>query len=246
MTRSGVGSTETSESAGAGSAGAAAGRTAFYALEPGGWRDYWTLLHPPYTLWHLSYVAIGAGLAPHFALDRLAWALLAFFLAMGVAAHALDELRGRPLATRIPAAVLVGLASLSLAGAAAIGLGAALAWGLGLLAFVPVGVFLVVAYNLELLRGRVHSDRWFALAWGAFPVLTGYFVEAQTLRPEAVLAAMFATLLSLAQRVLSTPARAARRAGGAAELAHAPEAALRLLWPATVALAAALVVYRSG
>ena len=35
-------------------------RSAFYALEPGGWRDYVTLLHPPYTLWHLSYVAIGA------------------------------------------------------------------------------------------------------------------------------------------------------------------------------------------
>ncbi len=37
---------------------------AFYALAPGGWRDYWTLLHPPYTVWHLSYVVIGASLAP--------------------------------------------------------------------------------------------------------------------------------------------------------------------------------------
>ena len=37
-------------------------RPAFYALAPGGWRDYVTLLHPPYTLWHLSYVAIGAAL----------------------------------------------------------------------------------------------------------------------------------------------------------------------------------------
>ena len=30
---------------------------------PGGWRDYWTLLHPPYTMWHLSYVVMGASLA---------------------------------------------------------------------------------------------------------------------------------------------------------------------------------------
>jgi len=246
VTRSGVGSTEPPGSAGGRSTGAGAGRAAFYALEPGGWRDYWTLLHPPYTLWHLSYVAIGAALAPRFALDRLAWALLAFALALGVAAHALDELRGRPLGTRIPARVLVGLAVVSLAGAAAIGVGAAVAWGLGLLLFVPVGAFLVVAYNLELFGGRFHGDRWFALSWGAFPALTGYFVEAQTLRPEAVLVAAFATLLSLAQRVLSTPARAARRGAGAAEVARAPEAALRLLWPATVALAAALVVYRSG
>ena len=39
-------------------------RPAFYALQPGGWRDYVTLLHPPYTAWHLSYVAIGAATAP--------------------------------------------------------------------------------------------------------------------------------------------------------------------------------------
>ena len=63
----------------------------------GGWRDYVTLLHPPYTLWHLSYVAVGAALAPRFHLDRMLWAMAAFFLAMGVAAHALDELQ-RPAA----------------------------------------------------------------------------------------------------------------------------------------------------
>ena len=85
-------------------------RPAFYALRQGGLRDYVTLLHPPYTAWHLSYVAIGAALAPHFHLNRLLWALFAFFLAMGVAAHALDELHGRPLRTRVPSRVLVGLA----------------------------------------------------------------------------------------------------------------------------------------
>ncbi len=26
---------------------------AFYAAGTGGWRDWWTLLHPPYTAWHL-------------------------------------------------------------------------------------------------------------------------------------------------------------------------------------------------
>ena len=44
--------------------GAGPERPAFYALAPGGWRDWWTLLHPPYTAWHLSYVVIGASLAP--------------------------------------------------------------------------------------------------------------------------------------------------------------------------------------
>jgi hypothetical protein len=236
-------------------------RPAFYALTPGGWRDYVTLLHPPYTLWHLSYAAIGAGLAPDFSGRRLAAALAAFFLAMGVGAHALDELRGRPLQTRIPTPVLVTLAAASIAGAVAIGIASALAWTLWLLPFVAFGSFIVVAYNVELFGGLFHNSLWFALAWGAFPLLTGYFVVAEEVRLEAVLAAAFAALLSHAQRVLSTPVRFARRRvravtgtiellDGSREpvtaetLLRTPERALQILAAATVALGAALVVLR--
>ena len=129
-------------------------RPAFYALRRGGWRDYVTLLHAPYTLWNLAYVALGAGLAPQFHLDRMLWAMAAFFLALGVAAHALDELNGRPLQTRIPSPVLVGLAVVGLGGAVAIGIGAAVAWGYGLLVFVATGGIAVPVYNLELFGGR--------------------------------------------------------------------------------------------
>jgi hypothetical protein len=216
-------------------------RPAYYALARGGWRDYVTLLHPPYTLWHLSYVALGASLAPHFRLDRLLWGLAAFLLAMGVAAHALDELKGRPLRTAIPTPVLVGLAAGSLAGAVAIGIGAAAAWGWGLLAFVAVGAIAVPAYNLEL---AFHTDAGFALLWGAFPALTGYFVEAQTIRLEAVAVAAFAFAASLAQRTLSTPVRRSRRAGSTTAGIEPLERALRLLVWAMVALAVAAVAAR--
>jgi hypothetical protein len=216
-------------------------RPAFYALRGGGWRDYVTLLHPPYTLWHLSYVAVGAALAPHFHLDRLLWALASFFLAMGVAAHALDELKGRPLRTRIPSTVLVAVAVVSLAGACAIGIGAARAWGWWLLAFVVVGAAVVPLYNLEL---AFHTDWGFALTWGAFPALTGYFVEAQTLRLEAIAAAAYAVALSLAQRALSTPVRQARREHGTTAGTEPLERALRLLTWASVMLAVALVSAR--
>lgn len=219
-------------------------RPAFYALSRGGWRDYVTLLHPPYTLWHLSYVAVGAAVAPQFQAVRLWWALAAFFLALGVAAHALDELNGRPLRTRIPGRGLAALAAASLVGALAIGAGAAVAWGLGLLAFVAVGAVLVPAYNLEWFGGRVHTDLGFALAWGAFPALTGYFVEAQTVRAEAVLAAGYATALSLVQRTLSTPVREARRRHNTTEGTEPLERALRLLTLAAVAVAVALVTAR--
>lgn len=235
-------------------------RPAFYALRSGGWRDYVTLLHAPYTLWHLSYVAIGASLAPDVRVDRLLWALAAFALALGVGAHALDELHGRPLQTQIPGRVLWVLALVSVAAAVAIGVAAAAAWSWWLLAFVAAGGFLVFAYNLELLGGRLHSDLWFGIAWGGLPLLTGYFVEARHLRPEALLAAAFAVLLSLAQRVLSTQVRTVRRRvtslsgelhlDGAAEplttawLIGACEAALRLLTAAVLVLAAALLTWR--
>ena len=236
-------------------------RPAFYALAPGGWRDYVTLLHPPYTLWHLSYVAIGAALAPEWRPGVLALGLLAFFLGMGVSAHALDELHGRPLQTRIPDRTLVALAAVSLVTAAAIGIGVALRTSLWLLAFVGAGAFVAVAYNLELFGGRLHGDPWFSLAWGAFPVLAAYVAAAETVRVEAVLAAAFAALLSHAQRRLSTPVRLARRrvrnVSGRIELVDGTvlpitretfiaesERALRALAAASVALALALVLVR--
>jgi len=227
-----------------------AARPAFYALRPGGWRDYVTLLHPPYTLWHLSYVALGAALAPHMKWGLLGWTMLAFLLAMGVGAHALDELRGRPLRTRIPSFVLVALATVSIAAASAIGIVVAVRSTLWLLAFVAFGALIVVAYNLELLGGAVHTDLWFAGAWGAFPVLTAYFASAERIRGEAVAAAVFAFLVSLAQRRLSTEVRRVRRGGGelpadAEHLLRAPEAALRLLAAALPTLAGAVLLLRA-
>jgi len=221
-------------------------RPAFYALRPGGWRDYITLLHPPYTVWHLSYVVLGAAIAPRLKWALLGWTVLAFFLAMGIGAHALDELHGRPLRTRIPKATLVALAVASIAAACAIGLAVAASTTWWLAIFVACGAFIVVAYNLELLGGAFHSDLWFASAWGAFPVLTAYFASARDLRGEAFAAALFALLASLAQRTLSTEVRQARRQTGDPAAARPAERALQLLCGALPALALALLLVKSG
>ncbi|MEX1264302.1 MAG: hypothetical protein WEE66_10305 [Actinomycetota bacterium] len=232
-------------------------RPAFYALAPGSWRDWWTLLHPPYTVWHLSYVVIGASLAPDVSLRWLGQTLLAFFLAMGLAAHALDELHSRPLATHISNGVLVGLAVVGLAGAVVLGVDGVIHVSSWLGAFIVAGAFLVVAYNLELLGGAFHSDLWFAVAWGGFPVLTAYFAQTAELSLAAVVAATACAVLSAAQRVLSTPVRRLRRHvvsvqgeltldSGAREpldetaLRAAPEQALRLLSIAVALVALAL------
>lgn len=238
-------------------------RPAFYALAPGGVRDYVTLLHPPYTAWHLSYVVIGAAVAGELEAGRILPTLAAFFLAVGIAAHALDELHGRPLRTEIPARVLVVLAAASLAGAVAIGLYGALTVSPWILLFVAAGAVAVVGYSSELWGGRLHGDLQFALAWGSFPVLTGAFATAERIEAPAVLAAAFAFLLSLAQRRLSTQVRDVRRRvtrvegrlerrDGTGEpittatLIEAEERALRLLAWAVVVLALALVGLRAA
>ncbi len=241
-------------------------RPAFYALRSGGWRDLVTLLHPPYTALHLSYVAIGAAAASTVHLDRLVATLAAFFLAVGVSAHALDELKGRPLRTRLSDRSLVALAAVSLAGAIGIGIVGALTLSLTLVPFILVGGFLVVAYNLELAGGRFHTDFWFAAAWGAFPALTSWWANALSFgHPDEVAAGLLVAAgcfgISVAQRRLSTPVRELRRRTASVSgerrlddgssvpltvetLARPLDGSLRALSWALTALAVGLVVLR--
>ena len=235
---------------------------AYYAKRSGGWRrDVWAVLHPPYTAWHLSYVVIGASLAPRLDAVHLIATLLAFFLAVGVSAHALDELKGRPLGTEIPSSVLAVAAAVGLVGAVALGVAGVTRLGPGLLPFIALGVLFVFAYNLELLGGKLHGDFWFALSWGAFPVLTAYFAQTGRLSVGAIGAAIAAFALSFGQRSLSTPARLLRRRsrsvtgvmtfsdGSAVELDEATllrplEQALKAFSWGVVALAIGLAAYK--
>jgi hypothetical protein len=229
---------------------------AFYAARGGGWRDYWTLLHPPYTAWHLSYVLLGAALSPAPDPRIVAGAFVAFGLAVGVGAHAFDELRGRPLRTRIPSPVLVSLGTAALVVAVALGLLATTMLGPLFLLFVIGGPAIVLAYGFEV--RFVHSDLGFALGWGAFPVVTTAIATSAHPVPTA-LAALAATLLSLAQRRLSTRARSIRRRAvairgeivyrdgvhepiDARALIGAPEGALSILWIAVCAIALAVLL----
>jgi hypothetical protein len=236
-------------------------RAAYYAARPGGWRDWWTLLHPPYTAWHLAYVVIGACLAPVINTTRLVATLLAFFFAVGLAAHALDELHGRPLRTQIPSVALVVVAGVGLAGSIALGVVGIAQVGWALVPFLVVGPVLVVAYNFELFGGVIHNDVGFAASWGAFPVLTAYVAQTGRLAVAPLIAAVGAAALSAAQRALSTPARLLRRQAadvkGAITLTDggtipvdravllAPlEQALRAMSWAVILLAAALAIDR--
>jgi hypothetical protein len=198
--------------------GRAAEGPAYYARRGGFFADCWTLLHPPYTLWHLGYVVLGAGLATHLHWDALAASVLAFLLAVGVAAHALDERTGHPLGTAFSDRALAVAAGVALTIATLLGfygafLWAGVNWPLALA--LPVGVALVLGYNLELAAGRMHSDLTFALGWGGFPLVVGYLAQFPGVSAAGVagvvLACGAAVALTYAQRRLSTPARDLRR-----------------------------------
>jgi hypothetical protein len=236
-------------------------RPAYYAARRGGWRDWWTLLHPPYTAWHLAYAVIGAALAPRVLLTNLIATVLAFFLATGLAAHAVDELRGRPLRTAIPAPVLVAVVVVGLLGALALGVCGVIRVGWTLIPFMVAGPVLVIGYNAELFGGLLHTDVGFAVGWGAFPLLTAYTAQTGSLAVAPVLAAAGAFALSAAQRRLSTPARNLRRRAQRVEgritfadgrivpvtadgLLEPLERALRAASWAIILLAAALAVAR--
>ena len=191
-------------------------RPAFYALAPGGWRDIVTVLHPPYSLWNVSNVVLGAAVAERFYGGRTAAAVAAFFLAVGIGAHALDELHGRPLGTRLSDRALTALAVFGLGGAMVIGVVGCITVSPTLIPLVLFGGFIAPAYNLELLGGRFHTDFWLAAAWGGFSALTGWWVNALGVHSAAEAVAAAAVVLAcftltLVQRRLSTPVRELRR-----------------------------------
>jgi hypothetical protein len=191
-------------------------RPAFYALRPGGWRDLVTVLHPPYTAWNLANVCFGAAAATQIHTDRFVATLAAFFLAVGVSAHTLDELNGRPLKTELSDRTLTALAGGSLAGAIGIGIAGCIIVSPTLIPLVLAGGFFVLAYNLELFGGRFHTAFWLAFAWAAFPALTSWWVNTLSFADvqadvAGVLVAAGCFGLVSVQRILSTPVRRLRR-----------------------------------
>ncbi|MFQ5871863.1 MAG: hypothetical protein ACE5IB_06870 [Candidatus Geothermarchaeales archaeon] len=232
----------------------------WYILAGRGWRDHVNLLHLPYTVWHLSYVVIGASLAPTLHLDRLAYILVAFFLGLGIGAHYLDELNGRPIRTRISDQTLSAVALLALLSASAVGVWGSVMVSLTFIPLVFFGFFMVYAYNLELFRGRLHNVYWFSLGWGAFPVVTGFYVNALSITPAVLAMATACFALSGTQQVLSNHVKAIRRrvdvvgtisfASGESKplekafLVEAAESALKLLSVTVVVFSIALFLSR--
>jgi hypothetical protein len=192
-------------------------RPAFYAPVGSPTGDLVAILHPPYTAWHLAHVVLGAAIAPVIDGLILTGTLLAFLLGLGVGAHALDELHGRPLRTSLGSRTLLALGIGGMAAAMAVAVAGIFVISPWVIAWAIAGIALAVGYAFERPR-PLHTPLGFGLAWGAFPTLVGYWAQSRAIALPALLMAAATTLLSMTQRALSTPARNLRRTVEFAEL----------------------------
>ncbi len=160
------------------------------------------LLFLPYTGMVLSYTVIGGMLAPAVAWDRVGALLLIYFLGLGIAAHALDALGSRGIK---PWGEVFSRRQLWIAAAGSLVAAYAIAghysyWYVPSLAVIAVVEgFFVFAYNLEWWSGRFHTDAWFALSWGALPVLAGCVMQTNSVSVAALIVAGATALLSVVE-----------------------------------------------
>jgi len=242
---------------------------AWYAISGGKARELFTILHLPYTSMVLSYVLIGAALSPVIHYDRLVLTLLAYFLGLGLSAHALNELHARHWGKTLSKFELGLLFAIPLIGALLIGgYGMYLLYDGGsgglivpltLLAFIITETFFVFAYNLDILNGKFHSDLSFAVSWGALPAVTSFFANALTITPAAIMIASASAATAGIEINLSRWCKDFRRRNALRELTFEdstsvrmttaqlianPERALKLIVVAVDLVAASLIILR--
>ncbi|HZH07697.1 MAG TPA: hypothetical protein VEY69_13570, partial [Lautropia sp.] len=192
---------------------------------------------------------IGAMLAPMVAWDRVVALLAIYFLALGIGAHAFDALGSRvtkPWGEHFTIRQLWILGGVSLTCAYLIGIHYMVTVAPYLWPIAIAEGFFVLAYNLEWFHGRFHTDGWFALSWGALPVLAGHVLQTNSITLAAVLMAMAAALFSLVEIKASRPYKEAKRSGDAASspLLACLEGILKCISGSVLLLGAALVAFR--
>lgn len=217
------------------------------AFGPPKFRAFVGMMFLPYTGMCVSFAVIGSMLVDGAHWDRAGAIALIYALALGIGAHAADTVgskKAKPWGSYFTKRQMLALMAVSLAAAYAIGVYYIVLY-VPLLATVAVleGFFLL-AYNFEIWGGRFHNDFWFAISWGALPVMAGYLIQTDDigLLPFAVAGA--AALASLAEIRMSRPYKQLKKAGGDPALAARLERRLKVLSLATIAFAASLAVAR--
>jgi hypothetical protein len=210
--------------------------------------DLYNILHLPYTAMLLAFVVIGAAVSPGFHLDRLAATIAAYFLGLGIGAHAIDQLEpgGSHYVKKMGSKELVGLAAIGLVGGTAIGFYYALSLTLWLVPFILVNLFFAIAYPLpsRVAGGLFHNNLNFAFAWGFLPFITSYFVNSLALTFTGLILGLPAAAVAWSEIHLSRRSRLARKESLPSANQGGLETVLKLLVLSTCSVALLLLVGR--
>jgi hypothetical protein len=131
--------------------------------------------------------------------DRVLSIFIIYFLALGVSAHAADNLGSKKIK---PWGNFFTTFELKLM---VIG-GLSVSYALGIyyiVTFVPLLLiiaiiegFFLFAYNYELFNGFFHNNFWFAISWGSLPLLAGFVIQTNSISILSLIASIGAFLVA--------------------------------------------------
>ncbi|MCI4344508.1 MAG: hypothetical protein L3J87_02650 [Thermoplasmata archaeon] len=192
-------------------------RRTWYA-GPDSWQgELWTMLHLPYTGMVLAFVVLGASLSPTLSWPVLLATLSAYFLALGIGSHFLDQLpgMGSRYVRHWPSWALGVVGTLGVTGGVVIGAaGAVVRLGPWFLVLVAAQGTVAVGYPLApKFAGLLHRDSVFAISWGALPFLISFYAQSRSITIAALLVGASLALVAVVEIRASRASREARRRG---------------------------------
>jgi hypothetical protein len=214
------------------------------------------MLHLPYTAMVLAVVVLGAALAPVPSGIILLATLAAYFLALGIGAHFLDQLpgMGSSYVRHWPPWALAVVGSLGVALGVVIGVvGALVQLGVPFLGLVVVQGVVAVGYPLApRFGGLLHRDPVFAVSWGTLPFLTSFYAQSREFTTVSLVVGAFLAGVAVLEIRASRASRAGRKAFApertsgppSPEAFRRPERVLQGLVVVTIASALALLTFR--
>ena len=165
-------------------------------------RAFIGMLFLPYTGMCISFTIIGSMLSESILWDRVLSIFIIYFLALGVSAHAADNLGSKKIkpwgnffTTFELKLMVIGGLSVSYA----IGIYYIIIFVPLLLIIAIIEGFFLFAYNFELFNGFFHNNFWFAVSWGSLPLLAGFVIQTNSISILSLFSSTIAFLIAYSE-----------------------------------------------
>lgn len=154
----------------------------------------------------ISFSIVGSLLSPTTIMwDRIVAIVIIYFAALGISAHAADNMgsKKKPWGDLFSNLELLIMLVCGLVVAYAIGAYYIIFYVPLLLPIAILEGFFLFAYNYEIWNGSFHNNIWFAISWGSLPLLAGYVMQTNSISYVPLLISTAAFLISYIEIKLS-------------------------------------------